>query len=274
MSNPWFKFYSSDWRSDPALRMCSMAARGRWMEMSCLMHEATPYGHLLVKGHSPTEAQLAVLAGAPSDEIAALLGELELAGVFSRTRAGVIYSRKMTAMAKKAATARNNGRKGGNPSLSKQTDNSPSVKGGVKGLDKTQKPEARNQRVEDTDVSSLAKPSNDAGFADFWDLWPSKTNKRAALTAWKKLSYENKRKAYAAIRGGWFDRWQAGSPDANPIHAATFLNKHRWEDAAHPITPKLTAIQGGQHGTTSNHPDRLQRTITAAAAGTSGQDWG
>lgn len=39
-------------------------------------------------------------------------------------------------------------------------------------------------------------------------------------------------------------------------------------------TPKLKAIQGGQHGTTSNNPDRLQRVITAAAEGTSGQDWG
>jgi hypothetical protein len=104
------------------LRMCSLGARGLWIEMIALMHQANPYGHLLVSGLSPTDTQLAALVGCPSDQITPLVGELEAAGVFSRTRSGVIYSRKMTRMQKKAATARNNGRKGGNPSLGKSTD--------------------------------------------------------------------------------------------------------------------------------------------------------
>lgn len=141
MADPWLKFYTSDWRSDPALRMCSLAARGLWLELICLMHEATPYGQLLVNGHSPTDAQLAVLVGASPDQIAAMLNELETAGVFSRTRAGVIYSRKLTRMAKKAAEARNNGRKGGNPSLGKERGNPPLDNPPVKGRDKPQKPE-------------------------------------------------------------------------------------------------------------------------------------
>jgi len=139
------KFYTSDWRSDPCLRMCGIASRGLWIEMICIMHEATPYGHLLVAGHCPTDAQLAVLVGTTPDQVAAMLGELESAGVFSRTREGVIYSRKMTRAAKKAATARNNGRKGGNPTLCNLSENSALDKGGVKGEVKTQKPEARSQ---------------------------------------------------------------------------------------------------------------------------------
>lgn len=135
------KFYTSDWRSDPALRMCGLVARGLWVELICLMHEATPYGHLLVNGQTPTDTQLGVLVGATPDQITAALGELESAGVFSRTRAGVIYSRKMTRMAKKAASARNNGRKGGNPNLSKERDYPPSDKGPVKGRDKPQIPD-------------------------------------------------------------------------------------------------------------------------------------
>ncbi|MBL3563486.1 DUF4111 domain-containing protein [Rhodovulum sulfidophilum] len=142
--------------------MCGLAARGLWVEMICLMHEATPYGHLRVNGQSPTDAQLGVLVGAAPDQITAMLGELEAAGVFSRTRAGVIYSRKLTRMAKKAATARNNGRRGGNPTLSKGkgnpvTDNPPD-----KGRDKPQKPEARVQKREDTNVS--LSPGDDLGF--------------------------------------------------------------------------------------------------------------
>jgi len=28
--NPWVTFYPTDWRADPGLRHCSLAARGRW----------------------------------------------------------------------------------------------------------------------------------------------------------------------------------------------------------------------------------------------------
>lgn len=154
MSDPWLKFYTSDWRADPRLKMCSLEARGMWIEMICLMHEAEPYGQLLVSGQSPTDAQLAVLVGAPPDRITAMLGELESAGVFSRTRAGVIYSRKLSRMAKKSATARKNGKKGGNPTLSKERKKPPLVKGGVNGRDKPQKPEARDQIEEEYKSSS------------------------------------------------------------------------------------------------------------------------
>lgn len=142
MSDPWMKFYTSDWRSDPALRMCSMAARGLWIEMICLMHEATPYGHLLVNGQSLTDTQLAALVGTTPDQITASLGELEAVAVFSRTRAGVIFSRKLTRMAKNAATARNNGRKGGNPSLGNERENKLWDNPSDKPEDKPQKPKA------------------------------------------------------------------------------------------------------------------------------------
>jgi len=158
MSDPWLKFYTSDWRADPRLKMCSVAARGLWIEMICLMHEATPYGHLLVAGRSPTDAQLAVLVGAPPDEIAALLGELEAAGVFSCTREGVVYSRKLTRMAKKAATARNNGRKGGNPTLGKGVEKTASDNPTVKGQDKAQKPEARSQIGKEREEGKPSSP--------------------------------------------------------------------------------------------------------------------
>lgn len=126
MTDPWLKFFPTDWRSDPKLRMCGLAARGLWIEMISIMHEATPYGHLLVSGLAPTDTQLAVLVGASSDQIPALCGELEAAGVFSRTREGVIYSRRMTRVAKKSAIARKNGKNGGNPTLRKQKENPPS----------------------------------------------------------------------------------------------------------------------------------------------------
>ena len=83
-----------------------------------------------------------------------MLCELESAGVFSRTRAGVIYSRKMTKMMKKASVARNNGRKGGNPNLCKDKEKFPSDNPRDKDRDKPQNPEARYQNNNSEDKSS------------------------------------------------------------------------------------------------------------------------
>lgn len=141
-----------------------MAARGLWIEMIALMHEASPYGHLLVSGQSPTDAQLAVLAGAPSEQISDLLGELESAGVFSRTKEGVIYSRKMTRTAKKAAVARRNGKNGGNPSLRNHSDIPASDNQIPTDRVKPQKPEARNQKG--SDGFANAQPSAAELFPD------------------------------------------------------------------------------------------------------------
>lgn len=91
---PWMKFYPSDWRADASLRMCSPAARLLWLEMLCLMHEADPRGHLLVKGRRPTDAQLGMLSGITDGSVPVLLAELRDAEVFDEI-GGVIISRKM-----------------------------------------------------------------------------------------------------------------------------------------------------------------------------------
>jgi hypothetical protein len=144
MSNPWMKFYPSDWRADPALRMCSIGARGLWMEMLCIMHEA--HGYLKVNDKELLPRQLAALAGCSADDVTAYLLELSDAGVFSRDEAGVIYSRRMRKDIQRAEEDKANGRKGGNPRLKggvNPPDNPP-----VGGGDKAQKPEARSQNPE------------------------------------------------------------------------------------------------------------------------------
>ncbi|PKR55423.1 hypothetical protein [Thalassospira marina] len=171
-TNPWMKFYPSDWRSDPAVRVCSLAARGLWVEMLCIMHEATPRGYLTIKGHAVTDAQLAALSGATIDEITNLIGELETMGVFSRDGKGCIYSRRILRDEKKSKIAQKNGKKGGNPKFSstgvsngKQKDISASVnpqdKGRDKGQPNTQKPEARSQIPEDRDNDKSSSLSGD-----------------------------------------------------------------------------------------------------------------
>lgn len=151
MSSPWMKFYPSDWRADPALRMCSIGARGLWMEMLCIMHEAVPRGSLLVNGRQITDRQLAGLAGISPEEAGGYLSELEDAGVFSREDDGTIFSRRIRRDEEKAERDKANGRRGGSPLLKgvNPPDNPPGGRG-----DKAQKPEARVQKPDATNERS------------------------------------------------------------------------------------------------------------------------
>ena len=113
----WSKFWWQDHQGDAALRSCSLAARGYWVEMLCVMHGASPVGHLLLNGRQPTHRQMASIAGCSERESKALSDELELAGVFSRTPDGTIYCRRMTRDAAASEEGRKWGKEGGNPAL-------------------------------------------------------------------------------------------------------------------------------------------------------------
>lgn len=116
----WSKFKWRDWQGDPALRMCSPAARGVWMDMLAIMFEATPRGELLVNGRQPTMAQLGSVFGVAEKVARSLVDELENCGVFSRTESNVIYSRRMVRDKALSDTGRAYGSTGGNPALTKK----------------------------------------------------------------------------------------------------------------------------------------------------------
>jgi hypothetical protein len=104
MKRPSFQFYPGDWLHDTALRACSLAARGLWIDMLSFMHQGSPYGHLTLPAPKNISKDtlrpilppvLARMVGCGAQEVEALLIELEAAGVFSRTDDGVIFSRRM-----------------------------------------------------------------------------------------------------------------------------------------------------------------------------------
>lgn len=141
---PWMKFFPADWRADPALRTCSLAARGLWIEMLSIMHEANPRGDLVINGRAVTARQLAALSGSTEALVVELLAELGQAAVYSKRKNGVIYSRRIERDENRARKLRENGKMGGNPSLCKRSqnealDNQP---------DNTHIPEARSQMPE------------------------------------------------------------------------------------------------------------------------------
>jgi len=70
------------------------------------MHEAVPYGHLIINGNPVTDTQLANLTGTITGQLSEYLGELETAGVYSKTATGVIYSRRMNRDEKRSIEGR------------------------------------------------------------------------------------------------------------------------------------------------------------------------
>ncbi|MFT9361267.1 winged helix-turn-helix domain-containing protein [Acetobacter okinawensis] len=161
----WSKFWWQDWQRDPALRMCSPAARGIWMDMLAIMHDAEPCGHLLVNGRAPNTKQLSLIFGVSEKEGKKLIAELEENGVFSRSDCGVIFNRRMVRDKAVSDEAVANGKKGGNPKIirkEKPTDNPNKNKNDKRGLTPPVNPNPRggvnHQEAEaeaDTDKPSL-----------------------------------------------------------------------------------------------------------------------
>lgn len=117
MKRPAFQFYPADWRKDPALSSCSLAARGLWIELMCIAHECEPYGHVAINGQPMTAAQLARQVGEQPKVVEACLEELEASGVFSRDEKGRIFSRRMVRDERIRNARAAGGKLGGNPAL-------------------------------------------------------------------------------------------------------------------------------------------------------------
>lgn len=113
----WSKFWWQDYAADDALRVVSLGAQGLWMRMLCAMHNGTPYGHLTINGKAPTPRQIAAIASAPEREVLKYLAELEAGAVFSRTDDGTIYNRRMVRDKAISEKGREDGKRGGNPTL-------------------------------------------------------------------------------------------------------------------------------------------------------------
>jgi hypothetical protein len=117
MKRPSFQFYPGDWLRDTALRTCSAAARGLWIDMICYMHEGYPYGYLKVGDKVILPANLARMCGLTLQETEGCLTELREAGVFEVDENQVIFSRRMIRDENIRNARASGGKLGGNPSL-------------------------------------------------------------------------------------------------------------------------------------------------------------
>lgn len=121
---PYMQFYPGDWLSDPALRACSMAAKGLWIDLLCLMWESPERGVLRSKSGSKTvPKRIAMMLGLKPFSCQKLIQELEENGVLSRDENGEIFSRRMVREEHLRRIRQEAGRKVGNPNLVNQNAN-------------------------------------------------------------------------------------------------------------------------------------------------------
>lgn len=245
--NPGMFFFAADWRSELTVLACSEVSRYLWFEMLLIMNESDPRGYLLINGESPDPETIAMITRTDPADVDRRLSELERRGVFSRTKSGVIYCRKMVRDEKKARISRENGKKGGNPTLCKQTQNQAwdnhQAASGINTLlllnpdsrspipRKESKPSREESDRESPHCNLNAKSTDTSQFEEFWNLYPRKIAKREARLAYAlavKLTtvedIHNGVKRYA----GWIDR--NDEPNQFIKHPATWLNKGCWSD--------------------------------------------
>jgi ethanolamine utilization protein EutQ (cupin superfamily) len=192
MKRPSFQFYPSDWRADTGLQICSLQARGLWVEILCLMHEIGQreggrYGYLEMNGKRLTGAQIARLVGIDEKQVLHLMDELQEAGVFSRGEDAVIYSRRLLRDGELKQTRSKAGSKGGSKtqSLIKQKQKQKPSKGAREGAPAEDEDEEEVKKRRNKE-SKERKKEEAAILASYHDLCPSLPKVRRLTEARRK----------------------------------------------------------------------------------------
>lgn len=229
---PWMKWYPADWRQEPTLRVCSRAARSLWQDMLGLMHEADPYGYLVLAGQAMTPKQLAAILGDRAVDVTKWLAELSAAGVYSTDETGRIYSRRMVRdrdrsqegrewaerrWANRGPTPKQHGSPNGRPNGS-PTDNP-----------NAHMPEARDQKPEREDLTPE--------FEVWYRVYPRRVDRGHAAKEYQRA----RKKADPAVLLAGAQRYAAECQGKDPRyvkHPGTWLSGECWLDQPAQPTPE------------------------------------
>lgn len=215
---PWLKFYTGDWRQDGALRMASLSARGLWIEMLALMHEARPRGHLLIGTIKPDVEQLAALVSARASDVEAALGELLALGVYSVSEDGVIYSRRMVRDTQLSETRAQAGRAGAAARHGKGV-----LLTGLPQQIAMAKPVANAWQVlASSSSSNSSSKKGGAGGGSPGELFPDEPTPAQELARWWMLQIPTYQRKPALI-GQHLEKWSAD------LEKLTRIDGHPWE---------------------------------------------
>ena len=201
------------------------------MDMLCLMFECDRRGYLQSSNGRPfSHEQIARMTGCSSEEVSRLIGELETSGVFSRTKAGVIFSRRQVRDEENRADGRIRQHNHRNSQKQKENSNG-DITHNITPL----------SQPSSSSISTSIKPSR-ATCEEIYLAYPRHIGKEAAIVAIEKALRKSKIEpaamlalvtAYAQQREG-----AEGHPQFTP-HPATWFNQGRYADETLQPKPKL-----------------------------------
>lgn len=259
----WFKFNFKDWSND--VKPLSLTARGMLMELIIYMRQSP------VKGVVQNDVRLLVrLTGGLTEEITESITEFRENGIFDfvtdENGAEQIVSRRIIKEFQKSATNSENGKKGGNPNLKKDSRLSDSVN---RNSNRTsnQKHNRTSNSIFNSDSKLLSKGKGVKGknqnaytdeFETFWNAYNKKGSKSSAFTYWKELTTDEQT---AAVR--FIPDYFASKPDAQfRKDAERYLKNKTFEDAiALPPTQIANKVISGKQTRPTELLDLLNQQL-------------
>lgn len=115
---PFLDFDPDAWLTDPELRDCEREDRSTLIDLMCLAHRGTPYGHITNSSGAISDEKIAkVLHLTPSEFNASKTRLLLKTRIFIAEHTGAIYIPRMVRDGAIKAAATEGGKRGGNPRL-------------------------------------------------------------------------------------------------------------------------------------------------------------
>jgi len=205
---PAIQFYTSDWLSDPGVRMLTYEERGVWLEMLCYMNKSPERGCLVFHGKPMANANVIAMLLLSQENGTRILERLESLEIFTRREDGAIMSRRMVRdEAKRSEVSRKRAKAGRTGGKARWNDRKqvPEVchdyemaKHGSSSSSSSSTSEKKEIGLRPTKKSRKANAYSD-DFEAWWRSYPSrpgcpKGNKAEASKAWNALSSEQRAK--------------------------------------------------------------------------------
>jgi len=264
-SKPYQQWFWDDWFSEFSLRLCSLGARGLWIEMLGIMFKAEVRGTLTINRRPVSIEDLARIVGDTKENVEKYLKELEKNDVFSRLVDGTIICRRMyreskirqkKAEAGKLGAAKRWGvnSKGYDKNIANQDSK---TMAGISGVEHSKSMAGQNSKIDSksmayipipipiTETNTKIEASNDSIysnnidnginnytplFEDFWKEYPRKKEKKVAYTAWKQLKKSEQKAIIGAAKNYYIECKRLKREVQYIKHPATFIRKDRWKD--------------------------------------------
>ncbi len=208
----WFRFYDDAMHDAKLLRLSDATFRA-WMTLLCVASKND--------GALPPAEDIALTLRCKKPLVAGWITELVAAGLLDRTETGFVPHNWGDRQYKSDSSAERMKRH-----RDGKRDVTPTVTSDVTVT-------VQNRADTDTDTEQKEEPrevalsSGPSDFDIFWQEWPNKVGKPAAM---KAIRSALKRASFNDIMAGLRDYIRDKPPDRPWLNPATFLNQNRWED--------------------------------------------